>query len=146
MLRSILPAAAALLLLACQNKNGGEGSAVPASPSNSNSPAASVPMNTPTTTSTAQPGPTAPGLNPPHGEPGHVCEIPVGQPLDGSGSAATSSPQDITIDPSTLNGGTTTITPSMTQPGAVGTTAPGMNPPHGEPGHVCEVPVGQPLP
>lgn len=26
-----------------------------------------------------------------------------------------------------------------------GTTAPGMNPPHGQPGHRCEIPVGSPL-
>src|SRR5690606_21418634 len=35
-------------------------------------------------------------LNPPHGEPGHRCEIPVGAPLDGS--AATGG-QSITIPP-----------------------------------------------
>ena len=25
---------------------------------------------------------TAPGMNPPHGQPGHRCEIPVGAPLN----------------------------------------------------------------
>lgn len=85
-------------------------------------------------------------LNPPHGEPGHICEIPVGQPLDGAAaSAAAGSPQEIMIDPTQMNGGTTTINPTQ-QPASAGTTAPGMNPPHGEPGHVCEIPVGQPLP
>ncbi len=146
MFKSLLPAVAAFAFISCQNDGGGEGTGVPASSNSAADPSVNtLPMNTPTTTSSSQPGTTAAGLNPPHGEPGHVCEIPVGQPLDGSGSAG-ASPQEITIDPSTLNGGTTTITPEMTQPGAVSTTAPGMNPPHGEPGHVCEIPVGQPLP
>ncbi len=31
-------------------------------------------------------------------------------------------------------------------PAADGTTAPGMNPPHGQPGHRCDIAVGAPLP
>lgn len=40
------------------------------------------------TTNTAEPatfGNKNVALNPPHGQPGHKCEIPVGAPLDGSG-------------------------------------------------------------
>lgn len=59
-------------------------------------------------------------LNPPHGQPGHVCEIPVGQPLPG--------------------GNTTSATNNSSESGQK------LNPPHGQPGHVCEIPVGQPLP
>ena len=66
-------------------------------------------------------------LNPPHGQPGHKCEIPVGAPLD--------SPPSATAAPSTPSATTTPVV-----------TAPGMNPPHGEPGHDCKVPVGDPLP
>jgi len=93
---------------------------------------------------------TASGLNPPHGEPGHVCEIPVGEPLNGSGKAAGATNQTINMAPPT-NGATPTF--STMPPGSpVNKAAPSgggsgrMNPAHGEPGHVCEVPVGQPLP
>ncbi len=71
---------------------------------------------------------TAPGMNPPHGQPGHRCDIPVGSPLN-SKPATTSAPTG------TL---TTTTTPAQA-------TAPGMNPPHGQPGHRCDIPVGSPL-
>lgn len=86
---------------------------------------------------------TAPGMNPPHGQPGHKCEIPVGQPLNGSAPAAQPATQNIQvngnntvqIDPSAMNKGNATPVK----------TAPGMNPPHGEPGHRCDIAVGQPL-
>lgn len=67
-----------------------------------------------------------PPLNPPHGQPGHDCNIPVGDPLDGSGSVAPAS-----AHPQVLS-----------SPGA----SPRLNPPHGQPGHICEIAVGQPLP
>lgn len=92
---------------------------------------------------------TAPGMNPPHGQPGHKCEIPVGQPLNSAPSAQNPASQaiqvngnaPIQIDPNSVN--PTKITPSQnSQPVK---TAPGMNPPHGEPGHRCDIAVGQPL-
>lgn len=95
---------------------------------------------------TQQPATNAEGvrLNPPHGEPGHVCEIPVGQPLDGSGGAGNSinvgntgnQPLEIKTELNTNEQG---------KP-ANNTGTVKLNPPHGEPGHVCEIPVGQPLP
>lgn len=66
-------------------------------------------------------------INPPHGQPGHDCAVPVGAPLPTAGSA--------TQQP---------VAPSFLQP----TTAPEgvtVNPPHGQPGHDCAVPVGAPL-
>ncbi len=63
-------------------------------------------------------------LNPAHGEPGHSCEIPVGQPLPSSNSPANSN-----------IGGASTNSNNTAR----------INPPHGEPGHSCEIPVGQPL-
>lgn len=92
---------------------------------------------------------TAPGMNPPHGQPGHKCEIPVGQPLNGASSAQNPAPQaiqvngntPIQIDPNSVK--PTKVTP--TQNGQPVKTAPGMNPPHGEPGHRCDIAVGQPL-
>ena len=92
---------------------------------------------------------TPPGMNPPHGQPGHDCKIPVGQPLDGSTlNKTTSSTPVITNNnnagPRVNNGGPRVGTPfqNTSQPTK---TAPGMNPPHGQPGHDCSIPVGQPL-
>jgi len=75
----------------------------------------------------------ASGLNPAHGQPGHRCDIPVGQPLNSKPSTAT------------------TTTPAVSTP--VATTPPksdglfekGLNPAHGLPGHRCDIPVGKPL-
>jgi hypothetical protein len=39
---------------------------------------------------------TAPGMNPAHGQPGHRCDIPVGQPLN-SQPAATPASQNINV-------------------------------------------------
>lgn len=66
-------------------------------------------------------------LNPPHGEPGHDCAIPVGQPLN-KPAGVTPAPQTPTTSPASMMPGTR------------------LNPPHGQPGHRCEIPVGQPLP
>ncbi|MFC3160279.1 hypothetical protein SAMN05443633_102410 [Chryseobacterium arachidis] len=94
---------------------------------------------------------TAPGMNPPHGQPGHRCDIPVGQPL--SSAPAQQGAQNVAIN--AQQGQTIQIDPNSLQPGKfsvdkngnpkVVKTAPGMNPPHGEPGHRCDIPVGQPL-
>jgi hypothetical protein len=123
---------------------------------NSNQPVSTV-NNTPKASLMAQAGiqaaqptqmATAPGMNPPHGQPGHRCDIPVGQPLS---SAPAQNPQPgtqnvtvnanqgqtIQIDPNSLKQVNNTNKPIK--------TAPGMNPPHGEPGHRCDIPVGQPL-
>jgi len=87
-------------------------------------------------------------LNPPHGEPGHVCEIPVGEPLDGSGAVGSDAGATQNIQMGT---GMNMAPQTMTIPSTQGTPTQGggsgrINPPHGEPGHVCEVPVGEPLP
>ncbi len=78
-------------------------------------------------------------LNPAHGQPGHRCDIYVGQPIDAKpvpaltkGAATTTAP---TPAPQTVSVGT----PQPVK------TLPGMNPPHGEPGHRCDITVGQPL-
>ncbi|MCA6066908.1 hypothetical protein JI747_006945 [Chryseobacterium sp. RG1] len=91
---------------------------------------------------------TAPGMNPPHGQPGHRCDIPVGQPLSSAPAqnpqpgtqnvtVNTNQGQTIQIDPNSLKQVNNTNKPVK--------TAPGMNPPHGEPRHRCDIPVGQPL-
>lgn len=85
-------------------------------------------------------GTTPPGMNPPHGQPGHKCEIPVGAPLDGS-KPATSTSTSTTTTKSPVTTNSTAAVPSA----SAGSTPPGMNPPHGQPGHRCDIPVGSPL-
>lgn len=82
---------------------------------------------------------TAPGMNPPHGEPGHRCDIPVGQPLN-SKPAAAATPA---AAPQVIN--TTPAPQPVTNPVASG-VKPKTNPPHGEPWHDCALKVGDPLP
>ncbi len=92
---------------------------------------------------------TAPGMNPPHGQPGHRCDIPVGQPLNSKSAGATPTTQNVNVN----GGNTIQIDPNAVSPGKITLdnngkqvkTAPGMNPPHGQPGHRCDIPVGQPL-
>jgi len=79
---------------------------------------------------------TAAGMNPAHGEPGHRCDISVGAPLNSKPAPpATVQPAPVTAQPQV----TMKEVPTTTK------TAPGMNPPHGEPGHKCEIAVGAPL-
>lgn len=91
---------------------------------------------------------TPSGMNPPHGQPGHRCEIAVGAPLN-SKSAEKQQPQTTTQVVSQkieekpvmkINSGSGSTTIEGT------TTLPGMNPPHGQEGHRCDVAVGAPLP
>ena len=75
---------------------------------------------------------TAKGMNPPHGQPGHRCDIPVGAPLNSKPVA----------NPTTATQPQAVVTTTQ-QPVAL--TAPGMNPPHGQPNHRCDIAVGAPL-
>lgn len=93
-------------------------------------------------------------LNPAHGEPGHRCEIPVGAPLDSEPgsyvepnlSVTPTTPPAPTAAPSIMPPITTTTPPdydkSLTPAQML---AKGLNPPHGEAGHKCEIAVGAPL-
>lgn len=67
-------------------------------------------------------------VNPPHGQPGHDCTIPVGAPLNAAG-------------------GGTNATPAINKTNAVpaSISGNGVNPPHGQPGHRCDIKVGDPL-
>lgn len=88
-----------------------------------------------------------PGIkNPPHGQPGHRCDIPVGQPLNVNPATIQTTPgqnpnNSIKIDANSMSAGKVAIN-NNAQPVK---TAPGMNPPHGQLGHRCDIPVGQPL-
>jgi len=67
-------------------------------------------------------------LNPPHGQPGHRCDIAVGAPLDGTSTNAA---------PTQIN--------MQNEANATPATGEGLNPPHGQPGHRCDIQVGAPL-
>lgn len=94
---------------------------------------------------------TAKGMNPPHGQPGHRCDISVGAPLNSKPNTTTTTTNNntnssYTVTPSTPQGTTPSLlTPTTATPAASTATAPGMNPPHGQPGHVCGIAVGAPL-
>ncbi|YBV31198.1 hypothetical protein ACKVMI_09960 [Paenimyroides ceti] len=99
-------------------------------------------------------------LNPPHGEPGHRCEIPVGAPLDSQPSTAVPTQQNQT-PAQPANGGKGFLSSGnnaaqqgqpqqVPQQQTAQKTAPGFsgkpNPAHGQPGHRCDIQVGQTLP
>jgi len=84
-------------------------------------------------------------LNPAHGQPFHRCDIPVGSPLN----AAPANPAPVINRTGTaptlenaerLNNTTVPTTPTVSN-----ANAPKLNPPHGQPFHRCEIPVGSPL-
>lgn len=122
-----------------------------------------IPMDQPVMDPAAASAPAASSsgkrLNPPHGEPGHVCELPVGEPLPDNnvpGGIKVQTPPPASMqDPNAgkpSSPAPVSIMNQSTQPAqtiqpaaAPGNTAAGMNPPHGEPGHDCAIPVGAPL-
>lgn len=87
----------------------------------------------------------APGTlkyNPKHGEPGHRHDIPDGAPLSGAPALPASTLANFSKensqaqigDPGLLSAGS--VTPSL---------AGALNPAHGQPGHRCDIAVGDPL-
>lgn len=123
--------------------------AAPASASSA--PSTMMPAAAPVQGTASATGTTPEGMNPPHGEPGHRCDIAVGAPLNSAPAPVNQGAPQIQQAPAT-----TISTPAVSnmpvvagsdQPGAAKTPTPaGMNPPHGEPGHDCAIPVGSPLP
>lgn len=100
---------------------------------------------------TTAPVKVAKGMNPPHGQPGHRCDIPVGAPLNSpvAKTAATTnavqsgqSSQSFTVNPPASN----PVPALLSTEGTENTVADGMNPAHGKPGHRCDIAVGAPLP
>lgn len=95
---------------------------------------------------------TPPELNPPHGQPFHRCDIPVGSPLN----AAPAKPAAPVIrtgaaptleNAARLDNPQAYPTPAASAPAVANAsgTPPKLNPPHGQPFHRCEIPVGSPL-
>ncbi len=94
-------------------------------------------------------------LNPPHGEPGHRCEIPVGSPLDGSAAvdapAVTNAPappaasKPVSLAPTVENAQRLNATQGTQSTAPATGEKPQFNPPHGQPWHRCDIAVGAPL-
>lgn len=95
---------------------------------------------------------TAKGMNPAHGQPNHRCDIPVGAPLNSKPTtpAATSTASIPAVSTSGEVSKNITVQPPL--PALISTssattqTPEGMNPPHGQPNHRCDISVGAPLP
>ena len=119
------------------------------------SPVSDTTTHTTSTVPSGKPIEATGALNPEHGMPGHRCDISVGAPLNSAPAtppattptvqAAPAQPQgngspSISVTP--FSPGSATPAPA---PAAAVKTAPGMNPPHGEPGHDCAIAVGAPL-
>ena len=93
-------------------------------------------VTSPATTAQANAAnPNTGGLNPAHGQPGHRCDIAVGAPLN----SPPSKPATISTTANKNQPVVTATTPTPVK------TAPGMNPPHGQPNHRCDIAVGAPL-
>ncbi len=91
-------------------------------------------------------------LNPPHGQPGHRCDIAVGAPLpNDSNVIAQASSQARPVGQGeampAVSDGTQVqyVQVAQSQPTYVGKKGEKLNPPHGQPGHRCDIPVGAPL-
>jgi hypothetical protein len=102
--------------------------------------AVGAPLNSKPTINTAVTPkiPSGSSPNPKHGEPGHRCDIAVGAPLNSKPQTAEQK----------LPAQTTNQTPTQilqTQSTDTNSTAKGMNPKHGQPGHRCDIAVGAPL-
>ncbi|MBP6391770.1 MAG: hypothetical protein KA175_02310 [Flavobacteriales bacterium] len=124
----------ALLLTACGGEENPRVTDEPASTSTVTAPNTTPVLVAPSAPSTAVLDP-----NPPHGQPGHRCEIAVGASLSSAPPVGSTgiSPSNPVINTAPISGA-----PGTTP----GPTPPGMNPPHGQPGHDCNVAVGSPLP
>ena len=98
-----------------------------------------TPPNSNMTNQNTTPVAVAKGMNPAHGQPNHRCDIPVGAPLNSPVVPAKSAP----VTPQNTAVPATIATPAA----AVTTPTPeGMNPPHGQEKHRCDIAVGAPLP
>lgn len=122
----------------------------------------SVPVTVPATGASKEPmvvntATTPPELNPAHGLPYHRCDIPVGSPLNAAAAPAKPAATSQLAAPIKRTGTSPTLENAarlngqrinnQTAPTVANatTTPPKLNPPHGQPFHRCEIPVGSPL-
>lgn len=78
-------------------------------------------------------------VNPAHGQPNHRCDIAVGAPLNSTPNKSSAAVNQMNVQSQASQ----MVTSKMSTPKVV--TAEGMNPPHGEKGHRCDIAVGAPL-
>lgn len=105
------------------------------------------------TTTTTTPTKVAKGMNPPHGQPNHRCDIPVGAPLNSPAPKAPTTTA-ATVENGSVSQNFTVTPPSNSVPALLSTESAGqntgivdgLNPAHGKPGHRCDIAVGAPLP
>ena len=90
------------------------------------------------------------GMNPAHGQAGHRCDIAVGAPLNSKPAAVPiNKSSQVTTQTNTSSNGSFSITPAQNNTPALLTpnnsqpepTSAATNPPHGQPGHVCNTPT-----
>lgn len=125
--------------LGCQKKEEAQNTA----PSAIESATSGSLSDAPTTYTTAAPTAQV-KLNPPHGEPGHLCEIEVGAPLPVEAAL----PEPVEVTPARPTPVLTPTTSVLNQPiNTVVPTGPKpqFNPAHGQPWHTCDLEVGAPL-
>ncbi len=77
-------------------------------------------------------------VNPAHGKPGHRCEIAVGAPLNSPPQAPEQQLNSTTPAPALVQSSPAKLPRPAAKSGRI-------NPAHGQPGHSCAIPVGQPL-
>ncbi|MBA2500002.1 MAG: hypothetical protein H0V30_09775 [Chitinophagaceae bacterium] len=124
------------------------GTSQPVSPNPISSPSISLPgtisqLSAPNTTPNTK---SSDGkLNPAHGQPGHRCDIAVGQPLNAPAKATTSAPISTSTPVSTTPTSPFPVQPAEEQPASPFPATAKLNPAHGQPGHDCKIAVGQPL-
>lgn len=134
------PAFCIAILTSCgENEGGGAGIETTKAPQLT---IPATPANNPVLPGTNPAAPIIPGgkLNPAHGQPGHRCDIAVGAPLPAAGASPVLNNPTLPVQ----NTATSATPVAQPQP-AVATVANGLNPAHGQPGHRCDIPVGQPL-
>jgi hypothetical protein len=94
------------------------------------------------TQNSAAPTLTTKGMNPPHGEKNHRCDIAVGAPLNSKPTTTTSENLEQASPKNTLQ----QPVPALLSTAAATETPSGMNPAHGKEGHRCDIAVGAPFP
>lgn len=97
---------------------------------------------------------TPAGINPPHGQPGHRCDIAVGAPLNSKPAPAPQTKVQqvqqpaanaIQAKPVTAAQQALVQNTQAAEANLLPATPKGKNPPHGQPGHKCELPIGADL-
>ncbi len=81
-------------------------------------------------------GAATPKINPAHGQPGHRCDVEVGAAIPTSLPAQTPATTPITAP---------VTRPAVAAPVINSPSVGALNPEHGQPGHRCDIAVGQPL-